>query len=445
MCDTLTVTPTASADGVALLAKNSDREPNEAHEVVLLPAMEHAPGSRVRCTYVEIDQARHTFAVALAKPFWIWGAEMGVNEHGVAIGNEAVFTKEPYVKEGGLTGMDLLRLGLERGATARAALEVMIALLEQHGQGGNCGFAHTLYYHNSFLVADPTEAWVWETAGRHWAARQVQGVYAISNAITLGGKFDLASPDLVGNALRCGWCKDADSFDFGRCYSDFLYTRFSDSRARCALSTRTLQGQAGQATPLSLMAALRQHDPDAAADWSPAAGLLGSTVCMHAGPGPARGSQTTGSLLAHLHPDRPTLFVTGTAAPCTSIFKPLWLDTPLPDLAGPSPAGTYNPQALFWRHERLHRAVLQDYPARSAVLMAERDALEQEFVAAALAIADRPASERAAFVVDCWARAADAETRWLAQIEATPPRRRNGLLYRQSWAGFNRAAEMPAA
>jgi dipeptidase len=270
-------------------------------------------------------------------------------------------------------------------------------------------------------------------------------VYAISNAITLGGQYDLASPDLVDNAVRRGWCKDASDFDFARCYSDFLYTRFSDSRTRCALNTQTLQGQASQATPLSLMAALRQHEPDAPADWTPAAGLLGSTVCMHAGPGPARGSQTTGSLVAHLHPDRPTLFVTGTAAPCTSIFKPLWLDTPLPDLAGPSPAGTYNPQALFWRHERLHRAVLQDYPARSAVLMAERDALEQEFVAAALAIADRPASERAAFVVDCWARAADAETRWLAQIEATPPRRRNGLLYRQSWAGFNRAAEMPAA
>ncbi len=444
MCDTLTVTASASADGIALFAKNSDREPNEAHEIVLLPAMDYAAGSRVRCTYTEIDQAPHTFAVALAKPFWIWGAEMGVNEHGVAIGNEAVFTKEPYAKEGGLTGMDLLRLGLERGATARAALAVMIALLDQHGQGGNCGFAHPLYYHNSFLVADPHEAWVWETAGRHWAARQVQGVYAISNAITLSKQFDLASPDLVGNALRRGWCKDAAGFDFGRCYSDFVYTRFSASRARCALSTRTLQGQAGQATPLSLMAALRQHDPDAAADWSPARALLGSTVCMHAGPGPARGSQTTGSLVAHLHPDRPTLFVTGTAAPCTSIFKPLWLDTPLPELAGPAPAGTYEPQSLFWRHERLHRAVLADYPARSAVLTAERAALEQEFVAAALAIAGRPASERAALVADCWARAMDAEDHWLVQISAMPLRRRNPMLYRRAWAGFDRAAGMPA-
>jgi dipeptidase len=445
MCDTLIVTTTTSADAIALFAKNSDREPNEAHQLVLLPAADHAPGDRVRCTYVEIEQAPHTYAVALAKPFWIWGAEMGVNEHGVAIGNEAVFTKEPYAKVGGLTGMDLLRLGLERGATAREALQVMIDLLEQHGQGGNCGFAHKLYYHNSFLIGDPQAAWVLETAGRHWAARQVDGVYAISNAITLGSQWDLASPDLVDNALRRGWCKDAAGFDFARCYSDFLYTRFSASRARCALNTQTLQGQAGQATPLSLIAALRQHEPDARADWSPAAGLLGSTVCMHAGPGPARGSQTTGSLVAHLHPDRPTLFVTGTAAPCTSIFKPLWLDTPLPDQIGPAPTGTYDPQAFFWRHERLHRTVLADYPARIAVLAAERDALEREFVAGALAIANRPAGERAEFVAECFGRAGEAEARWLAQVDATPPHGRNGLLYRRAWASFDRAAEMPVA
>lgn len=101
MCDTLTVTSTASADAIALFAKNSDREPNEAHEIVLLPAADHAPGDSVRCTTLEIDQAPHTFAVLLARPFWIWGAEMGVNQHGVTIGNEAVFTKEPYDKPRG--------------------------------------------------------------------------------------------------------------------------------------------------------------------------------------------------------------------------------------------------------------------------------------------------------------------------------------------------------
>jgi secernin len=43
MCDTLVVTGDATRDGVTLFAKNSDREPNEAHYLLFVPAADHPP------------------------------------------------------------------------------------------------------------------------------------------------------------------------------------------------------------------------------------------------------------------------------------------------------------------------------------------------------------------------------------------------------------------
>jgi secernin len=108
---------------------------------------------------MEIPQAEKTFSVLLSKPFWIWGGEMGVNEHGVSIGNEAIFTSSvPYKKspERSLLGMDILRLALERSSSAREAVQTIGHLIENYDQGGSCSFYEKFFYHNSFLVLDAT-------------------------------------------------------------------------------------------------------------------------------------------------------------------------------------------------------------------------------------------------------------------------------------------------
>ncbi|NXT76881.1 SCRN2 protein, partial [Zapornia atra] len=129
-----------------------------------------------QCTYVEVEQVERTHAVVLSRPAWLWGAEMGANEQGVCVGNEGVWTREPVGEDEALLGMDLVRLGLERGSSAREALEVIVALLERYGQGGSCKEEPVPFiYHNTFLLADRNEAWVLETAGRYWAAQQIQG------------------------------------------------------------------------------------------------------------------------------------------------------------------------------------------------------------------------------------------------------------------------------
>ena len=184
MCDTLV----SLTDDGPLFAKNSDRDANEAQVLRWYAAADHAPGARVQTTWTEIDQVPHTYAVLLSQPWWMWGAEIGANERGVVIGNEAVFTRRTGDHgDGSLLGMDLVRLALERATDAEDAVVTIVNLLEEHGQGGSCSFEHPRFsYDNSFLIVDPERAIVLETAGRHWATEHVVGRgRSISNGLTI--------------------------------------------------------------------------------------------------------------------------------------------------------------------------------------------------------------------------------------------------------------------
>ena len=231
MCDTFVALPDATLNGDLIFGKNSDRPNGEIQDVVSLPAQVHAAGDSLQCTYLQIPQAPQTNAVILSRPRWMWGAEMGANEHGVVIGNEAVWTTEPYA-ETGLLGMDLVRLGLERGATAYGALQVIVELMEEYGQGGNCAEHFAMNYHNSYLIADEAEAWILETAGRYWVAEKTtSGTRSISNNLSIHGKGDLRHAEL--ERLAAG-----PEFDFARV--------FSGGEANSAISPLSREGRVRQ-------------------------------------------------------------------------------------------------------------------------------------------------------------------------------------------------------
>lgn len=412
MCDSFVVLPQLTANGAMLFAKNSDRERNEAQALEFNPAADHPRGVMLKATYIELPQAAHTNACIISRPFWMWGAEMGANEHGVVIGNEAMHAVTGPPETPALTGMDLLRLALERADSAKAALGIIIELLERHGQGGNCGHLQPFFYHNGFLIADGRDAYVLETVGRAWAYEQVRDQRALSNAYSIEDKYDGISADLAGAR-----------FNFAERFTDLDRDAQSFGRGRCARGGALLARDAGRHDLRSMMRLLRDHGEEGESpDWTPQQTLRRS-ICMHAAEG-ARRSQTTSSMVAEWAPDCLKLWFTGTSAPCLSVFKPATFASPPP--TDPPLTERYDPSTRWWRHERFHRAVLRDYAHAHAAIAQKRDALEASFLAR---------TDLAA----CWRDADAAEARWMA---ALPSRDADASDFAASWAEHDRLAAM---
>ena len=234
-CDTWAALRDVVRNGVTLLGKNSNRPIYDCQPLMFYPRKKWPTGTTINMGRIEIPQVEETFANIGSSPYWCWGYEEGMNEFGVAIGNEGVFSKDLREKvksfranQGpalGLTGMDLVRLGLERGRNARESLDVMIDLLEKYGQFGSGipGLGLEGAYDNSYIIADPMEVWILETAGQKWVARkQTQGIASISNKLSLSAEWDISSPDIIDFAIKKGWWSEEkrDSFDFEKAYID---------------------------------------------------------------------------------------------------------------------------------------------------------------------------------------------------------------------------------
>lgn len=319
MCDTMVALPNVTKNGSVIFAKNSDRQPNEPLVMTYIPRKKHAPNSEVKCTYIAVEQVAETYELFLYKPSWMWGGEMGTNEFGLTIGNEAVFTKEKVAKTG-LLGMDLIRLALERCQTAEEAVHHITDLIETYGQGGNCGYEKPFTYHNSFLIADYDSAWILETADKMWVAKKVEKYAAISNRLSIGSDYDLAHPDVVTYAIERGWHKRNEPFHFAKSYSDFLFTKFSGSHERHSCAQRMLALQAGNITTASTFAILRSHENET--ELPPVNKFSVKSVCMHAGF--FYGDHATGSYAISLQKEEPLVgYVTGSSTPCIGLFKPL--------------------------------------------------------------------------------------------------------------------------
>lgn len=421
-CDSFVVLPDAATGDRLLFGKNSDRPARECQPLQRIPA--RSGGGTLRLAYTEIPDAPQTYDHIASSPYWCWGHEIGMNSAGVAIGNEALFTRDlaatvaadrRAVRTGterpspGLLGMELLRLGLERGGSAAEAVDVITGLLEIYGQwgAGTVGPDRgSAAYDNSYLIADPHHAYVLETSGRDWAVRRVEsGTAAISNEPTIRTDWTRLSAGLADRARENRWPGSGPRLDVAEAITDpgtpLQLSHIRVQRSRQLLNTAAATGGVSWATARDLLA---DHYEDTFLDgpaFNPARPDF-LTLCMHLSQAGFTWGNTAASVFAEPGTARPYWWWAATT-PCTSVYIPVAVSgTELPaglgaagtaaGGAGPCPesAAVDGPAtgSYWWTFQLLLEAVCGDpdgsrYADRQPRVRQIFDPLQREFIAAA--------------------------------------------------------------
>jgi secernin len=469
MCDTWVALSGATSTKQIIFGKNSDRPIFDCQPLMLYPRKEWPRGSSIELEYLKLPQVETTYATLGSSPYWCWGYEEGINEHGVVIGNEAIFTNtfraaaEAY-RHGrgpaaGLLGMDLVRLALERCASASKAVELIGRLVEQYGQFGSGVPASDHVkggYDNSFIIADPAEAWVLEAIGTRWAARRISETYAsISNQPSIRTAWDRGSPDLAAYAVEQGWWPEErhGSLDFARAYVDPQVAR-QLSHIRAMRSGQLLAERNGRVTVEWMMRIARDHYEETFlhGPYFDAADPDFLSLCMHVSPAQFTWGNTASSCVAAL-PNRQVqlpIFWWTPGPPCNGCYVPFFVHgSGLPEIV--SRAGTFgkrvirpdqaredefSPDSYWWLFRQLMDVVKGDpvrslpdyYRSRNRIVRERFDAIEHSFMAevpdvarqaAALIETDRTAAAGIldAFTARCLETTVTAVKELLAALE----------------------------
>ena len=312
MCDTLIAKQEKTNSW--LFAKNSDRDPGEPQIIQYCSGNEglESPSHPEHRPYYDTLQypqllkaASHVnlrYKALISRPAWMWGAEMGINEMGVVIGNEAVFAKRSPQKLG-LLGMDILRLTLHSAATSAEAVHIIADLIQTFGQGGNGSYSGSLKYYNSFLIADAQSAFVMESAPHtRWVARKVTQRASISNAYTIENNYELGDAHTLASRVN-----------FSKAYASKIHPWFTKGHYR---QRTTEQLSATPSLNWKTMATILRYNegPPESLDQSMRSICMNATKLVK--------SRTTASMIVEYGAENPLVWFSSGPMPIFNPFLP---------------------------------------------------------------------------------------------------------------------------
>jgi secernin len=358
-CDMVVALGRATGDGSTLFGHNSGRAAGQCQVVHRTVGRPFELGEKVRTQCLELPQARRTYTVLASQAPGVWGYDHGVSDQRVAVGRTTLRTRLRCQRPT-LLGTDLVRLVLERAHSATHAVDVLIDLVDRHGQGGFPGCPTPGEADNAFLIADPHEAFAIETSGSHWVCQEVQEVRAASNANVVRQDWDRISHGLAGYAIAQGWWPaDGSKLDFAGTLAEDPAGHDSGLR-RWGRLTLLLEQQNGHIDPAFVRRLLGDHYEGLHDEVDPLAPASNPRpICRHAVAG--AGTATTASCITLLsaEPDRLPVVWRAFGPPCVGLALPLLLDGDIPEpltRGCPEPAGASFP----WRVARLVEQLRQD-------------------------------------------------------------------------------------
>lgn len=359
MCDSLYVSSKRSENGRHILAKVGDRPSAECQPLFYEPATDHIPGENVICTRISIPQVAHTNAILANKVWWMWGVEMGVNDHMVSVTINAEHSVFPKTFESGLLGNDLVRLALERGTTAYEAMHIVTSLLEKYGQEGQTHFeADGGRYESAYFFADTKEAWKLETAGREWIAKRCEDTDCIGNCYGIQTEYDEISAGLIPFAYENGLADPKTPFSFAEAYTDpshlFLRASLRMRRVRELLNKapekinrlyiRRIFADHYEGTELEMRENLFT--------------AIYPCVCMHSH---TQGNAKTDCCMIFEYTARiGVVSWTAFSNSCASVYLPAYFTDGLPSLMTAA-SQYYSDDSLWWTMEKLCAEIEMDY------------------------------------------------------------------------------------
>lgn len=387
-CDTMVALGNSTVSGQTIFAKNSDRPANECQPLVLHERQQYTPGALTHCQFVTMPQVATTYRHIGSRPYWCWGYEHGFNEHQVAIGNEALHSKLPEANTAKLVGMEILRLGLERSRTAAEAVELMTGLISQYGQGKFANDAGVRTYDNGYIVADPREAYVIETAGHDWAVKPVTNTLGISNVYSVETDWQHLSPTAEQHAIDQGWwTTDQGRFNFADAYTAASRAEGSGAMRR-ARSCAVLSLRRGIIDARTMMAILSDHSDGQSPqeDWQTRV-RSGTGICRHPEPN-GEGGCTAASLVAEFcaNGERLPIYWCSLYSPCLSLFLPIFIEGHLPAVLTLGDA-TPSEESPWWLFHKLNHLVLNGTPDGAAQVRARWQPIQAALFTSAQIIA----------------------------------------------------------